>query len=135
MLRLLFVVIGMAIALAGCNTMRPVAAEDDPAKPAFYTDKVKPILAANCAQCHLGTAHKGGLNMGTKAGMLKGGRDGVVLIPGDPSKSLLVTLMRHEGPTDDPMPMPPSPRPKVSDADIATVARWVKAGAVFPADQ
>jgi len=58
-----------------------------------------------------------------------------VLVPGDPEKSLLVRLMRHQGPANDPMPMPPSPRPKVSEADIAVVERWVKAGAVMPADQ
>ena len=42
--------------------------------------------------------------------------------------------MRHEGPADDPMNMPPAPRPKVSDADIATVEQWVKAGAIMPLD-
>ena len=78
--------------------------------------------------------HRGGFNMATKAGMLKGGKDGVVLLPGDPSRSVLVRLMRHEGPADDPMNMPPAPRPKVSDADIALVEQWVKAGAVMPDD-
>ena len=34
---------------------------------------------------------------------------------------MLIKLIRHEGPKDDPMPMPPPPRNKVSDADIATV--------------
>ena len=72
--------------------------------------------------------------MATKAGMLKGGKDGVALVPGDPAKSLLVMLMRHEGPADDPMPMPPAPRPKVSDGEIAVVEQWVKAGAMMPED-
>jgi cytochrome c len=31
------------------------------------------------------------------------------------------------------MPMPPK-LPKISDADIATVTRWVKAGAIMPED-
>jgi cytochrome c len=30
------------------------------------------------------------------------------------------------------MPMPPPPREKISDADIATVTAWVKAGAPMP---
>jgi cytochrome c551/c552 len=63
--------------------------------------------------------------------MLKGGHDGTVLVPGDPAKSLLVRLIRHEGPANDPMPMPPK-LPKISDADIAVVERWVKAGAIMP---
>ncbi len=109
-----------------------VVADEDPGKPEYYTTRVKPILDENCARCHGGINRRGGLNLDTRASMLKGGRDGSVLVPGDPAKSLLVRLIRHEGPADDPMPMPPK-RPKLSDADIAVVERWVKAGAVMPA--
>ncbi len=77
--------------------------------------------------------HKGGLSLQTKASTLKGGRDGVVIVPGDPASSLLVKLIRHEGPADDPKPMPPK-SPKMSDADIAVITQWVKAGAVMPDD-
>jgi hypothetical protein len=77
--------------------------------------------------------HRGGLNIQTQAGMMKGGHDGQVLVPGDPAKSLLVLLIRHEGPADDPRPMPPK-LPKISDEDIGTVERWVKAGAIMPGD-
>jgi cytochrome c551/c552 len=45
---------------------------------------------------------------------------------------MLVKLIRHEGPPDDPKPMPP--KEKLSDADIATVTEWIKAGAVMPDD-
>jgi cytochrome c551/c552 len=130
---LLGVSVMTATALCG-SWLRPVAAQDAASSPAFFTEKVKPILEANCASCHLGTNHKGGLSLATKAGILKGGRDGVVIAPGDPAASLLVKLIRHEGPADDPMPMPPPPRTKVSDADIATITQWIKAGAVMPDD-
>jgi cytochrome c len=46
---------------------------------------------------------------------------------------LIVKLIRHEGPSDDPMPMPPN-KPKISDADISVVAAWVQAGAIMPPD-
>lgn len=110
-----------------------VGAEEDATRPEYYTARVKPIFDANCARCHAGLNRRGGLNMETREGMLKGGHDGTVLVPGDPAKSLLVKLIRHEGPADDPMDMPPK-RPKLSDADIAIVARWVQAGAVMPAN-
>jgi cytochrome c551/c552 len=42
-------------------------------------------------------------------------------------------LIRHEGPVDHPMPMPP--KSKLSDADIATITQWIQAGAVMPPDQ
>ena len=102
----------------------------DAASPEFYTQKVQPILQANCYQCHGGMNHRGGLSIATKAGLMKGGRDGVVLVPGHPEDSLLIKLIRHEGPAEDPMPMPP--KSKLSDADIATVTAWVKAGAIMP---
>jgi mono/diheme cytochrome c family protein len=118
----------VAFALTNAST---VQAHDDASRPEFYTAKVKPIFDANCARCHGGTNHRGGLNMDTRAGLLKGGHDGAVIVPGDPANSLLVKLIRHEGPADDPMPMPPN-KPKISDEDIATVTEWIKAGAVMP---
>ncbi|WP_260735641.1 c-type cytochrome domain-containing protein [Tunturiibacter lichenicola] len=109
------------------------AGQNEAAKPEFYTTKVQPIFQANCYKCHGGMNHRGGLSIQTRAGMLKGGHDGPALVPGDPAKSLLVRLIRHEGPANDPMPMPPK-QPKLSDADIATVEQWVRAGAIMPED-
>lgn len=117
-------------AMAGMD-LRNVGAAADPGTAAFYTEQVRPILQQNCGKCHLTVNHKGGLSLETKASTMKGGRDGAVIVPGDPSKSLLVRLIRHEGPADDPMPMPPK-SPKISDGDIATITQWVKAGAVMP---
>ena len=108
-------------------------AGDDAASLKFYTEKVVPVFQANCYRCHGGMNHRGGFTMDTKAGMAKGGHDGAVIVPGSPEKSLLVKLIRHEGPANDPMPMPPH-KDKISDADIATVEQWVKAGALMPED-
>lgn len=119
---------GLAI-VAGAGRM--VSAQDGANKPSFYTSKVRPILRANCGKCHMDMNHKGGFAMDTKASMMKGGRDGVVIVPGDPENSMLVKLIRHEGPPDDPKPMPPK-APKMSDADIAVIVQWIKAGAVMP---
>ena len=107
------------------------AAQDPAASPQFYAAQVKPILDANCGRCHEGTNHRGGLKIDTRAGLLKGGHDGAVIVPGDPANSLLIKLIRHEGPKGDPMPMPPK-KPRMSDADIATVSQWIAAGALMP---
>ena len=125
------VVIGL---IAG--NLRPIpvkAAQDDAAKLAFYNDQVRPIFQANCFRCHAGMNHRGGLNFDTRAGLMKGGHHGAAVIPGDPANSLLLRLIRHEGPKNDPMDMPEK-KPKLSDADIATVTQWIKAGAVMPPD-
>ncbi len=125
----------LGAAVVGCGWMTPVtkvSAQAQPNTVEFYTHDVKPIFDANCARCHSGMNHRGGLSIDTRAGLLKGGHDGAVIVPGDASKSLMVKLIRHEGPADDPMPMPP--KSKISDADIATVTAWINAGAVMPAD-
>jgi len=111
----------------------PILAHADPTPDTleYYNTKVVPVFEANCYRCHGGMNHRGGLSMATKAGMLKGGHSGTVLVPGHPEDSLLIKLIRHEGPKNDPMDMPPN-RPKISDADIAVVTAWVKAGAIMP---
>jgi len=131
----------MVAAVAGWSLvagLRPVAVEagQSPASnPAFYTQKVKPLLEDKCGKCHFGVNKKGGLSLSTKAATMKGGRDEGKsdVIPGDPENSMLIKLMRHEGPPDDPRPMPPK-EPKMSQADIDLVAEWIKAGAVMPND-
>jgi len=120
----------VAIALVSMK-LGGVGAQEDASKPEYFTTRVKPIIDANCGRCHEGTNHRGGLSLDTRESMLKGGHDGTVLVPGDPAKSLLVRLIRHEGPANDPMPMPPK-GDKLSDADIAVVEKWVKAGAIMP---
>jgi cytochrome c len=108
--------------------------QDEAAKPEYYTAKVKPILDANCAKCHGGENHRGGLSMVSRESLLKGGHHGPAIVPGDPSKSLLLVLAHHSGPADDPMPMPPPPRTQLTDDELATLEHWVKAGAVMPED-
>jgi cytochrome c len=103
------------------------------ASPEYYTQHVQPILQSNCYRCHAGLNHRGGLQLDTREGLMHGGKDGAVIVPGHPEQSLLVALIRHEGPANDPKPMPP--KSKLSDADIATITEWIRAGAAMPTDQ
>jgi cytochrome c len=108
-----------------------VAAHDDRSESEVYTAKVKAIFDANCARCHSGVNHRGGLNIDTREALLKGGHTAPAIVPGDPARSLLVTLIRHEGPADDPKNMPPN-KDKLSDSDIQVVEMWIKTGAAMP---
>ena len=124
----------LTLALWGTSSVGAQSATPDAqsaASPQFYTDHVQPIFAANCYRCHGGMNHRGGLQLDSRAAILKGGKSGPVVVPGHPENSLLIKLIRHEGPADDPMPMPPK-GDKLSDADIATVTAWIKAGAIVP---
>jgi cytochrome c len=128
-MRNIFIFLGLitlsSIAFAGAP---PTAA----GKTGEYATQVKPILEAGCYKCHGGTSHRGGLSMMTRVSLLKGGKHGSAIVPGDPTKSLMITLMKHEGTGEDPTPMPPAPRPKLTDAQIETVEHWIKAGALIP---
>ena len=128
--------LGAALLLAGCGGMvggsTVHAASQDPADAAkmqFYKTSAEPVLRANCYRCHSGMSRRGGFQMDTRQALLQGGHDGAAVVPGKPAESLLIKLIRHEGPADDPMPMPP--KSKLSDADIATITRWVQDGAVM----
>ncbi len=126
-------VLALAALTAGLpSSAGAVHAEDNPAKPAYYTEKVQPILETNCYRCHGGANRRGGLNISTREDMMKGSHHGPALVPGHPEQSWMVKLIRHEGPADDPMNMPPAPKPKLSDADIAVIETWIKAGAAMP---
>ncbi len=126
-----FSVLAVSYIFSSTQTIQVQAAQDPAAKPEFYTAHVKPVFDTNCGRCHEGANHRGGLNMDTRDALLKGGHHGAAIVPGDPKDSLLVKLIRHEGPADDPMNMPPN-KDKISDADIAVVEQWIKAGAAMP---
>jgi mono/diheme cytochrome c family protein len=112
----------------------PVAGSTTDASTAeFYTGHVKPIFQKHCFRCHAGMNRRGGLSMATRAGIMKGGKTGPDIVPGDPDASLMVRLIRHQGPDKDPGPMP-SKSSKLADADIATVEQWIRAGALMPPD-
>ena len=57
-----------------------------------FAKDIRPILEASCFSCHTDRERKarGGLNMGTLAGIMAGGDDGDVVTPGKSAQSLLV---------------------------------------------
>src|SRR5260221_14487754 len=72
----------------------------------LFETKIRPLLADNCYQCHSASAAslKGGLRLDEPELVLKGGKSGVVVVPGDPDGSLLVKAVGY---TDPHLKMPP----------------------------
>jgi len=93
----------------------------------FFEKKVRPLLANHCISCHGDKKQKGGLRLDSREAALKGGDTGPAFIAKEPEKSLLVTAVGYDGEIKMP------PKGKLSEDDIATLNRWVKAGAVWPA--
>jgi Planctomycete cytochrome C len=82
-----------------------------------WTGGIDQIIAAKCSACHVNAA-LGGLSMKTYADALKGGKDGAVIVPGDPDKSLLIQIQSKGGHPG-----------QLSADELATVTVWIKAGA------
>ncbi len=92
----------------------------------FFENKVRPIFANNCYQCHTDSA-SGGLRLDSKAGFDKGGGRGALIVPGSPDKSLLIQAIRQTGM----LKMPKGG--KLHDDEVATLVSWVQKGAPWPA--
>jgi len=103
---------------------------DHAAKMAKGTDlfktSVRGLLQAKCVKCHSGEKVEGEFDMGTRDSLLKGGPGGTAVVPGDHKKSLLYQLVAHLK-----EPHMPHERPKLPDADIASIARWIDLGAPY----
>ena len=96
-------------------------------KPLTQHD-VLPILLLRCTTCHGPRLQQGGVDLRTRAAMLRGGQNGPVLQPGDPEGSLLIQRMESEA-------CPPRElllkffvkRP--TETEMQTIRTWIAAGA------
>ncbi|HET6576170.1 MAG TPA: PSD1 and planctomycete cytochrome C domain-containing protein [Fimbriiglobus sp.] len=120
------VLTALAVGLFGRAT-----AADKPPTPEqvrFFESRVRPVLVEHCTKCHGEKTQRSELRLDSAAAMKEGGASGEPLL-GEPAKSMLLRAVRHDA---DVAPMPPKGK-KLSDAQIADLAQWVKMGAPYPA--
>jgi mono/diheme cytochrome c family protein len=87
----------------------------------IFKQKVAPIFAQKCEMCHGSALQRSGLDLRSEQTILRGGTRGPAVVPGSPDKSLLYRLITH---AEEPaMPMALG---KLSDAEIAEIARWIE---------
>src|SRR3954451_19078850 len=94
------------------------------AQTEFFENKIRPIFQENCFKCHSVDAgkSKGGLTLDTKAGVLKGGDNGPIVVPGDLDKSQIINAINS---LDPDLQMPPKGE-KLTAEPIADITTWVK---------
>ncbi|MFP6601827.1 MAG: c-type cytochrome domain-containing protein, partial [Pirellulaceae bacterium] len=96
----------------------------------FFEKQIRPLLVNHCYQCHGPEEASGKLRLDTKAGWTRGGERGPVIVPGDPSASLLIQAVKHE---DKELRMPPLDAEKQLTAQqIKHLETWIRQGAVDP---
>lgn len=91
------------------------------AKDVVFHTEVAPILMKHCYECHGGDQAKGGFSMNTLALWL----DKKAAKPGDGKRSEVVVLMHEE---DLEFAMPPEGKPRPTEAEIATLTKWIDQG-------
>jgi hypothetical protein len=108
-------------------TFFSVPARSDDAEDLFES-RVRPLLVESCFRCHGGAETKSGLRVDSREALLQGGERGPAIVPGEPEASLLVQAVAR---THAEVHMPPDDA--LSAEVTADVARWVAAGAPWPA--
>ncbi len=127
----------MRMMLAGAIAVTCVAAAadvraDDPQPDALrhFEKAVRPVLVEHCLKCHGPEKQWGSLRLDSREALLKGGDTGPAIISREPEQSLLIRAVRH---VDDELKMPPAPKEKLTDRQIADLVLWIKQGAAYPA--
>ncbi len=102
--------------------------EEAAASRALNQHDVIPVLLRHCTTCHGLRRQGNGLDLRSRASMIRGGKSGAALIPGKPDQSLMVQMI-HSG------KMPPKKRlfevgvTPVSDSDLKKLRQWILQGA------
>src|SRR5471032_2047149 len=123
---MLLAALPLALQLAA-EARQSAPASSRPDSPEYFETSVRPVLAANCYDCHA-DERMGGLRLDSRDGLLKGGKSGPAIVPGDPEKSLMIQAVLQ---TRDTLKMPKGGRLKPAEIDALT--EWVRAGAMWPA--
>ena len=99
--------------------------------PDFVRD-IRPLLERSCLGCHSGEEAKSGLRLDIRAEAFRGGDGhGPAIVPGKAAESVLVRFSRGDEPQ---MQMPPADAnvPRLSPDEVAILAAWIDAGALWP---
>lgn len=131
-----FLLIGVAaVFVAGCKSSEgsETAATTPPAgtpplpagaPPAPGYAGVQVFFNTTCAGCHGASNGKAGISLTSYDAVMKGGKEGPIVKPGDPENSLLVQALRGTHGAKQMPPRTPAPEDR-----IKAVEDWIKDGA------
>jgi mono/diheme cytochrome c family protein len=104
--------------------------ESQPAEAAeaVTQDDIIPILYLRCTPCHGLRRQEAGLDLRTKAAILKGGKSGPAIVPGKPGESLIVSKIKAGDMPPKKLLLEAKVKP-VAPAELDKIARWIAEGA------
>jgi uncharacterized membrane protein/mono/diheme cytochrome c family protein len=94
-----------------------------------YQEVVQPLLQSKCYSCHNANKKKGGLQMNSPELLMKGGKNGEIIIAGKAEESEMIKRLLL--PREDDDHMPPKEKPQLNENDIALLHWWIASGASF----
>ncbi|HEU5135429.1 MAG TPA: c-type cytochrome domain-containing protein, partial [Steroidobacteraceae bacterium] len=99
----------------------------EPLPGSFYAERVAPILEKNCAGCHGPRLQRARLRLDTLGDVQLGGKNGRVVVAGDPQASTLYTRLLL--PRGDKRAMPAGNKPPLAKDELRVIELWIAAGA------
>lgn len=113
--------LGIAVAQDTSSTKAP--------KEISYSKDVAPILQKFCTSCHnADDEHPSELYMDTYETLMKGGKHGKAVLPGNSKESMLIQKTATEPPFGKVMP-PPNKKVRPTPDQLETVRLWIDQGA------
>ena len=97
-------------------------------EPIEYSKDIEPIFENKCFVCHSGSIVEAKFDMSTYAGVMKGGKRGVAVVPGKSAESnLFMFCSRQKKPI-----MPPKSEEPLTSQELSLLKLWVEEGAKMP---
>lgn len=96
---------------------------------AAYREVIQPVLQEKCFSCHNKNKQKGGFRMDQPDLLLKGGKTGVSIVPGNAETGDLMKRLLLPREHED--HMPPKEKPPLTEQEVALIHWWIASGASF----
>jgi uncharacterized membrane protein len=93
----------------------------------FFAARVAPIFENKCSNCHNTEKRKGKLRLDSFENVMRGGKDGIVVIPGDPKHSELFRRINLS--PDEKDFMPTDGKPPLTASEVKVIELWIASGA------
>lgn len=96
----------------------------------FFEKRVRPVLAANCFECHSKLQQKAELRLDSREFVLRGSDAGAVVVLGKPDESRLIEAISYKN-VDLQMP----PRGRLPEPHIEALKQWIAMGLPWPEEE
>ena len=118
-------IVALVVACGGGGSVAPITTVKTADGKVSFKDTVQPILQDHCKRCHDVGSERSVLMMMTHEGVMKGGKNGAVVVPGDPDASQIGgSIEKKKIPN-----MPPKIFPALPPDRIDAIRAWIAEGA------